>query len=548
MTRRHACLQRAAPSERASSEVCTGRARSLQRRALARTMSSDAAIDDDARSFCRMLQAKDEQIRRLVGRMAGMQQQQAGHRLEHARELQEAVQKHARLFRRCDQLSVEYRRATDENRQLRLSLTQHKTALLDAKAIIGDLQRHLAADGKGSVGPPQPALPPVPPPPSRSPTPPTSEDEAEDIQASGPAVATPRCSWSSEPRPRAVFARGIAGVGGDQGDGSSNTRDEAFVEPLAPRDLNKMPQSPAPWKERDGSCAARAAAAAARARPPLDERHRRLEALLLRKRLDSSENGGDVANDDSDGGGGGSDDDDELSLQSMLRAKQRRARDDGQMRERVAAEVEQMMDNGVRIHPLLHSLYGPGDGGGGGGGGGSHAVSSSFELPPSPLAEASAFAGACSPAGSSPFAVTSPALSPPPAAATIGRPRRSNATSRSLREPTLGAKLRQGDEHTFGSPRKTPSAAATAARKAEWRERVRTTDTSPPRPQPPPRQSHGVRAAAATASHLLKEPSLQSKMRRGSPSDGDDDDASGAACRWGEAARARSTAIDQLLD
>ena len=45
-------------------------------------------------------------------------------------------------------------------------------------------------------------------------------------------------------------------------------------------------------------------------------------------------------------------------LTSMLSQRQRREHDDDEMRERVAVEVDQMMDNGVRINPLLRGLYG----------------------------------------------------------------------------------------------------------------------------------------------------------------------------------------------
>ena len=47
-------------------------------------------------------------------------------------------------------------------------------------------------------------------------------------------------------------------------------------------------------------------------------------------------------------------------LTSMLSQRQRREHDDDEMRERVAVEVDQMMDNGVRINPLLRGLYGGG--------------------------------------------------------------------------------------------------------------------------------------------------------------------------------------------
>ena len=78
---------------------------------------SAGLMGDDA--FCRLVASKDEQIRRLVQRMAAMQQQAAAHKLDHAREVQEAVQKHARADRRADQLGTELRRATDENHMLR---------------------------------------------------------------------------------------------------------------------------------------------------------------------------------------------------------------------------------------------------------------------------------------------------------------------------------------------------------------------------------------------------------------------------------------------
>ena len=45
-------------------------------------------------------------------------------------------------------------------------------------------------------------------------------------------------------------------------------------------------------------------------------------------------------------------------LQQMLDDKQARAEADQQMRDRVASEVDEMMDNGVRINPLLREMYG----------------------------------------------------------------------------------------------------------------------------------------------------------------------------------------------
>ena len=42
----------------------------------------------------------------------------------------------------------------------------------------------------------------------------------------------------------------------------------------------------------------------------------------------------------------------------MLSQKEQQEHADDEMRERVAVEVDQMMDNGVKINPLLRGLYG----------------------------------------------------------------------------------------------------------------------------------------------------------------------------------------------
>ena len=45
-------------------------------------------------------------------------------------------------------------------------------------------------------------------------------------------------------------------------------------------------------------------------------------------------------------------------LTSMLSQKEQQEHEDEEMRERVAVEVDQMMDNGVKINPLLRGLLG----------------------------------------------------------------------------------------------------------------------------------------------------------------------------------------------
>ena len=52
---------------------------------------------------------------------------------------------------------------------------------------------------------------------------------------------------------------------------------------------------------------------------------------------------------------------DEDSLQQMLRARAAKFVATDQMRTRVAGEVDGMMDNGVRINPLLREMYGSND-------------------------------------------------------------------------------------------------------------------------------------------------------------------------------------------
>ena len=113
------------------------------------TPMSHNTDDTTTLAFCQMMTAKDEQIRRLVLKMANMQQHQTTQKLEHAQELRDAVQKHARLFRRADELAIECRRATEENRHLRQELNKHKAALCDAKTLIDDVRRSPFHAGPG---------------------------------------------------------------------------------------------------------------------------------------------------------------------------------------------------------------------------------------------------------------------------------------------------------------------------------------------------------------------------------------------------------------
>lgn len=72
-----------------------------------------------------------------------MQQQQTSQKLEHAKAMNDGVQKHSRLFRRADELVIECRRVTEENHHLKREVTKHRAALADAKTIIDDLQHAL---------------------------------------------------------------------------------------------------------------------------------------------------------------------------------------------------------------------------------------------------------------------------------------------------------------------------------------------------------------------------------------------------------------------
>ena len=94
-----------------------------------------------------------------------MQLQQTSQKLEHAKAMNDGVQKHSRLFRRADELVIECRRASEENHHLKREVTKHRAALADAKSIIDDLQDALLARGAGppvassAAAPPREATP-----------------------------------------------------------------------------------------------------------------------------------------------------------------------------------------------------------------------------------------------------------------------------------------------------------------------------------------------------------------------------------------------------
>ena len=89
-----------------------------------------------------------------------MQLQQTSQKLEHAKAINDGVQKHSRLFRRADELVIECRRASEENHHLRREVTKHRAALADAKRIIDDLQNALLARGSGPPAASSAAKPP----------------------------------------------------------------------------------------------------------------------------------------------------------------------------------------------------------------------------------------------------------------------------------------------------------------------------------------------------------------------------------------------------
>ena len=77
----------------------------------------------------------------------------------------------------------------------------------------------------------------------------------------------------------------------------------------------------------------------------------------------STSGAGEKSKSGSSGGGGSSSGSKRASagddlLSSMLSQKEQQEHADEEMRERVAVEVDQMMDNGVKINPLLRGLYG----------------------------------------------------------------------------------------------------------------------------------------------------------------------------------------------
>jgi hypothetical protein len=89
-----------------------------------------------------------------------MQLQQTNQKLEHAKAINDGVQKHSRLFRRADELVIECRRAVEENHHLRREVTKHRAALADAKRIIDDLHSALLARGSGPPAASSAAKPP----------------------------------------------------------------------------------------------------------------------------------------------------------------------------------------------------------------------------------------------------------------------------------------------------------------------------------------------------------------------------------------------------
>lgn len=132
-----------------------------------------------------------------------MQTSQTSQKLEHAKQMNDGVQKHARLFRRADELQIECRRATEENHHLKREITKHKAALADAKSIIDDMQHALLVRV-----PRPPVAPSAPAAPSREEAPlPTSAAQSLSGRAEDRDQPEGGLGWE-EPRQRnAVFVR-----------------------------------------------------------------------------------------------------------------------------------------------------------------------------------------------------------------------------------------------------------------------------------------------------------------------------------------------------
>ena len=220
--------------------------------------SMQTTTDDTSLAFCQMMQAKDVQIRRLVLRMErcatapvkstatacqhaelllcwpahSMQLQQTNQKLEHAKSMNDGVQKHSRLFRRADELVIECRRASEENHHLKREVTKHRAALADARSIIDDLQDALLARGAG---------PPVA---SSAATPPREATPLHTAAQSLSRRAETDRDWPEgglgreEPKQRhAVFVRAAKSHGGLSAPSPTDACDhaEGAVRPVSPQ-------------------------------------------------------------------------------------------------------------------------------------------------------------------------------------------------------------------------------------------------------------------------------------------------------------------------
>ena len=132
-----------------------------------------------------------------------MQTSQTSQKLEHAKQMNDGVQKHARLFRRADELQIECRRATEENHRLKREITKHKAALADAKSIIDDMQHALLVRM-----PRPPVAPSAPAAPSREEAPlPTSAAQSLSSRAEDRDQPEGGLGWEVPRQRHAVFVR-----------------------------------------------------------------------------------------------------------------------------------------------------------------------------------------------------------------------------------------------------------------------------------------------------------------------------------------------------
>jgi hypothetical protein len=166
-----------------------------------------------------------------------MQLQQTSQKLEHAKAMNDGVQKHSRLFRRADELVIECRRASEENHHLKREVTKHRAALADAKSIIDDLQDALLA----RVAKPPVAKPPVA---SSAATPPREATPLHTAAQSLSCRTEPDHDWPEgglgreEPKQRhAVFVRAAKSHSGLSAPSSTDACNyaEKAVRPVSPQ-------------------------------------------------------------------------------------------------------------------------------------------------------------------------------------------------------------------------------------------------------------------------------------------------------------------------